>query len=187
MIELEALINEAIKRAYDLYKTKNPNAPDDHAQSIAQVIGISALKYADLSNDKIKDIVFDWEQMLSFDGNTAPYLLNAYVRIASIRRKNGDTSPDSAILLDSESELALAKHLIQFPELIDQLSGDLAIHRLCHFLHQTATLFHRFYEHCPILSADQPIKESRLQLCLVTQDVLRQGLHLLGIETLESM
>ncbi len=188
VIELASLIDEAIKRAYDLYKSKNPDATDVQAMQVAKVVGVGALKYADLSNDKIKDIVFDWEQMLAFDGNTAPYLLNAYVRIASILRKADDQDGNPVSwLLESPQELDLAKHLIQFPELIDQLSIDLAIHRLCQFLYKAANLFHRFYEHCPILNANHETKQSRLKLCLVTQNVLHTGLNLLGIETLESM
>lgn len=193
-IQLESLIDEARKRALNIFHEKNPSSDLD-ADRVAAAIGIGALKYADLSHDKTNDYLFDWDQMLSFDGNTAPYLQNAVVRIASLLRKAGlkqESSVLSSKAIDTfefhhSSERELALILTHFPETLLQISQDLAIHRLCHYLYELASQFHRFYEHCPILSETDIVQSNRLQLCAVTQSVLETGLRLLGIEPLEFM
>jgi arginyl-tRNA synthetase len=190
-IKLSTLIDEAIDRAYHLAKNKNPDLSETDLQSIAQTVGVGALKYADLSTDHIKDYIFDWDKMISFEGNTAPYLINAYVRIQSLFRKN--THPleiitASKIRINDPNEKQLAFQLSEFSVVLESLGEDLALHRLCHYLYQLAAHYHRFYELCPILSAPEASTQlSRLQLSLLTAKTLKLGLSLLGIDTVEKM
>jgi arginyl-tRNA synthetase len=203
-IRLELLIDEAIDRAYKIVDEKNPATAEEEKKHIAQTIGVGALKYADLCNERTKDYVFDWDTVLSFDGNTAPYLQNAYVRVQSIFRR-GDidlakynvraasarieqsaSSPKVMITEPIEHELAI--HLLEFHEVVARVVEDLMIHKLCTYLHQLAALFHRFYEHCKILNApDEATKDSRLIFCVVVSTTLKQGLDLLGVRVLEKM
>jgi arginyl-tRNA synthetase len=190
-VKLNDLLNEAESRAIDIARKKNPELSDEQIKTIAQAIGIGALKYADLRSDSIKDYVFNWERMLSFEGNTAPYLQNAYVRIRSIFRKGNINVADlnsAEIKLTTEIEHKLAVKLLELPDLINSVAEDLAIHRLCEYLYDVAATFHRFYEHCPILNADDSIqRNSRLLLCDITARTLQLGLDLLGIKVLEMM
>ncbi len=195
-IRLLELIEEAEERAYKIVNEKNPDAAESEKKQIAKTVGIGALKYADLSSERTKDYVFDWDTQLSFEGNTAPYLQNAYVRIQSVFRK-GNIDPsqyqahfgsDRAILITDPIEHELGIHLLEFEEVIARTVEDLLIHKLCNYLHQLAVLFHRFYEHCKILNApDQATKESRLIFCGVVSETLKKGLNLLGVEVLEKM
>lgn len=194
-IRLELLIDEAIDRAYKIVDEKNPNASEEEKKQIARIIGIGALKYADLCNERIKDYVFDWDVILSFDGNTAPYLQNAFVRIQSIFRKGEiDVSQLEKIKSFSTDSLVepieheLAIHLLEFHEVVARVVEDLLIHKLCNYLHKLAVLFHRFYEHCKILNiTDTDIRDSRLQLCHKVSITLKQGLDLLGVKVLDKM
>lgn len=195
-IRLAELIDEAEARAYKIVDEKNPTAPENEKKQIANTIGIGALKYADLSSERTKDYVFDWDTQLSFDGNTAPYLQNAYVRIQSIFRK-GEIDPahyakfvgdERTILITDPIEHELSIHLLEFHEVVARTVEDLLIHKLCTYLHQLAALFHRFYEHCKILNApDAATKESRLIFCILVSTTLKKGLNLLGVNVLEKM
>jgi len=154
------------------------------------VVGVGAIKYADLVNDRIKDYVFDWNRMLAFDGNTAPYLMYAHARICSILSKagaGGDALMHSAIGLDAPAERALALELAQFPRVVQRTAETLKPHRLCQYLFELATAFTAFYQACPVLRADEPVRSSRLALCALTARVLAKGLELLGIAAPETM
>ena len=190
-IKLADLLDEAEQRALAIVMSKQSDLDPASQKTIAKAVGIGALKYADLSNDKVRDYVFNWETMLAFDGNTAPYLQNAYVRIKAIFRKgaiNATQLQHQELHLIEPSEHQLAVKLLAFPDVLFSISQDLALHRLCHYLYELASLFHRFYEACPILNApDEKIKQSRLLLCDCTAQVLKTGLNLLGIDVLEYM
>lgn len=190
-ISLISLIAEAEERAAVLAKNKNPDLTSEQIKTISKAVGIGALKYADLRADKVKDYVFSWDKMLSFEGNTAPYLQNAYVRIRSVFR-NGkvDLSAIKAekIIINDPVEHLLAVKLLEFSDIIYSVSQDLALHRLCEYLYDIAATFHKFYENCPILSApDQSLRNSRLLLSDLTARTLKLGLSLLGIEVIEQM
>lgn len=190
-IRLVSLLDEAQQRAKQLAISKNPNLTPEQLKNIAHAIGIGALKYADLRADKVKDYVFDWDKLLSFEGNTAPYLQNAYVRIAAIFRKGQidlSTVSHAPLLLQTAEERGLALHLLQFPDLLYEVADDLGLHRLCDYLYELAAAYHRFYERCPILQHPEAgVKASRLHLSNLTQRTLQQGLDLLGIQTLAQM
>jgi arginyl-tRNA synthetase len=192
-VKLNELLTEAVQRAAGVVTQKNPELSDAMRESIAHAIGVGAIKYADLSTDRIKDYVFSWERMLSFEGNTAPYLINAYVRIRSIFRKaktQGLESPGfgGAINISDPAERGLALKLLQFPATVESVAQSLEPHRLCTFLYELASSYHQFYERCPVLTApDAATRGSRLALSDLTARVLRQGLELLGIQTDEQM
>jgi arginyl-tRNA synthetase len=191
-VKLVDLLDEAEQRAKAIISQKNPDLPGEQRDAVARAIGIGAIKYADLVNDRIKDYVFDWDRMLSFDGNTAPYLQNAYVRIRSIFRKaesQGIAAPgDAAIALRESAERALAVKLLQFAASVESVATSLEPHRLCTYLYELAALYHQFYEKCPVVSApDEATRSSRLALSKLTASVLKQGLDLLGIAVVEQM
>ncbi|MBY0544213.1 MAG: arginine--tRNA ligase [Gammaproteobacteria bacterium] len=190
-IKLNDLLIEAEKRAAELVAQKHPDLSPDDLASIAQRVGIGALKYADLRSDKVKDYVFSWDKMLAFEGNTGPYLQNAYVRIYAIFRKGNidvEMLPTYPIQLGSDIEHALAIKLCALADVIETISLNLQIHSLCDYLYDLASTFHRFYEHCPVLNVDDPeIRRSRLALCALTAKTLALGLGLLGIDVLERM
>ena len=160
-------------------------------KSIAHAVGIGAVKYADLSKHRTSDYSFNYEQMLSFEGNTAPYLMYAYTRVASVFRKLNkfiDDPLDGEITLLAEHEQLLAGKLAQFTEVLNGVAEKGVPHLLCAYLYDLAGLFSSFYEHCPILSAeDRATQQSRLRLAALTGRTLKQGLELLGLETLERM
>ncbi|TBR37383.1 arginine--tRNA ligase, partial [Marinomonas agarivorans] len=187
--KLSALLEEAQERAYQLVAEKNPDGSEDELRNIGRVVGIASVKYADLSKNRTSDYVFNWDSMLSFEGNTAPYLLYAYSRVASIvKRSEMDTSSIAGdILLSMEQERALAVKLLQFEEAVQQVANEGTPHNLCGYLYELAGTFMTFYEACPILNAEEANKVSRLQLALNTASTLKLGLSLLGIETLERM
>jgi len=191
-IKLVDLIDEAEMRTAAVIETKNPEMSDAERYEVAKIIAIAALKYADLSNDRIKDYLFDWDRMLALDGNTAPYLQNAYVRILSIFRKgniNRSAINRMAILIKTPAEKALALKLLQYANAVEAVAERLEPHRLCTYLYELAACFHAFYESCPILkeSVNEDLRDSRLALCELSADVMHQGLGLLGIETVEQM
>jgi arginyl-tRNA synthetase len=191
VVKLDALLTESVERARDAVREKNPDWTAEQQNSIAQQVGIGAIKYADLSTDRIKDYVFDWERMLSFDGNTSPYLQYAHARICSIFRKAGvdrvsvrNVTP----IVDHEAERALVLRLLQFDTAVWDTLDKYSPHRLCTYLYDLASEFSAFYEHCPVLRADtDEQRTSRLALCDFTARVMSQGLALLGIETPEQM
>jgi len=189
-VKLIDLLNEAEERAYTLVKAKNPELGEDELRHIAHAVGIGAVKYADLSKHRTSDYSFNFEQMLSFEGNTAPYLLYAYTRVASIFRKLGKGYDEvgGKIVLEAPQEQALAAQLAQFGDLLNNVALKGVPHILCAYLYELAGLFSSFYEHCPILAAQTPEQqESRLKLAALTGRTLKQGLELLGLETLERM
>lgn len=189
-VKLIDLLDEAEQRAYALVKGKNPELPEDELRSIARAVGIGAVKYADLSKHRSSDYSFNFELMLSFEGNTAPYLLYAYTRVASIFRKLGKGIDEigGQIDLQAEQEQALAARLAQFAEVVNAVAAKGTPHVLCSYLYELAGLFSSFYEHCPILAAeDEAVQHSRLRLAALTGRTLKQGLELLGLETLERM
>src|SRR5437870_444919 len=187
-VPLRELLEEACKRARKIIEEKNPQLSDDEKSDIAQKIGIGAVKYADLSQYRMTDYVFSWDKMLSLQGNTAPYLQNAYVRIRSIFRKAGESAPriDELVLADS-AEINLAKRLCQFAETVPQVLNDFRPNILANYLFEAANNFHTFYEACPVLKSEEPKRSSRLALCDLTAQVLKRGLGLLGIQVPEKM
>lgn len=190
-IKLISLLEEAESRALALAREKNVDLDENQLKKIAHEVGVGALKYADLRSDKIKDYVFDWEKLLSFEGNTAPYLQNAYVRIQAIFRKGAiDVTQlkHKKIHLTMDVEHLLAVKILGFSDMVYSVADDLALHRLCDYLYDLASSFHQFYEHCPMLSLDdEDIRDSRLLLASLTAQTLKLGLDLLGIKTLEKM
>ncbi|GAA2183508.1 arginine--tRNA ligase [Micromonospora lupini] len=187
-VKLVGLLEEAISRATALARERNPELGEAEAAEVGRAVGIGAIKYADLSNDRNRDYVLDWERMLSLDGNTAPYLQYAYSRIGSIFRRAGVAArPDAAVSLAEPAERALAFELVGFGRVVGEVADNLEFHHLAGYLYRLAAAFSTFYERCPVLRADEPVRESRLVLCDLTARVLRQGLHLLGIRTPERM
>jgi arginyl-tRNA synthetase len=192
-VELGGLLNEAIERALAVVAEKNPDLPAADQQEVARIIGLGAVKYADLMQHRLTDYVFSWEKMLSFQGNTAPYLQNAYVRIRSIFRKADETlgegiSTEAApIVIADPAERALALQILQFGEVLHAVLEDQRPNLLCLYLYELADRFHRFYEACPILKSEGSLRSSRLSLAAVTAEVLRTGLGLLGIGVPERM
>ena len=189
-VKLVDLLDEAEERAIALVKSKNPDMPIETLNHIGKAVGIASVKYADLSKDRARDYIFNFDQMLSFEGNTAPYLMYAYTRVASIFDKaNLDMNTlQGDIKLEQEKEKDLATKLMQFPEIIERISQRGQPHTLCSYIYEVAGLFSSFYEHCPILSAEtEEQKMSRLRLAALTGKTIKQGLNLLGIETLERM
>lgn len=186
-VKLISLLNEAIERAATLVRSKNPDLTEAQIAQIAQAVGIGAVKYADLSKNRSSDYVFDWDSMLSFEGNTAPYLQYAYTRIQSIFRKAGDWNQHSPIHISEDLEHQLAVELLRWEDVINSATQSAQPHYLCLYLYQLATLFSRFYEICPILKAEGSVRDSRLKLVQLTAHTLQQGLNLLGIATLDMM
>ena len=190
-LKLADLLEEAEERARAVVDEKNPDLPADQRQQIARAVGVGAIKYADLSKDRISDYVFSWERMLSLEGNTAPYLQYAYARVRSIQRKAvergvGITS-GVEISLDSPYELALAKHIRRIEEVIALVARELKPHHLCTYLYELASKVSGFFENCPVLQSEDPVRSSRLQICDVAARTLALGLDLLGIEHPEQM
>ena len=186
-IKLVELLDEAIERAYQLVSSKNAELPEAERRSIAQAVGIGALKYADLSKSRNTDYIFDWDAMLSFEGNTAPYLQYAYTRVQSVLRKAEDFNPAADIVIAEAAEKQLAVALTQFEDVVYTVAEGSQPHHLCGYLYNVATLFSRFYEACPILKSEGEVRQSRLQLAAATAKTLKAGLGLLGIAVLETM
>ena len=187
-IKLVDLLDEAIRRAHELVAGKNPGLEDAAFSEIAEKVGIAAVKYADLSKNRTSDYVFDWSSMLSFEGNTAPYLMYAYARIRSILRKQESGLENIQITTATEAaERNLLLKILQLPEIVDMVARDCYPNFLCNYLYELAGLFMRFYESCPILKAEPELRDSRLALSALAAATLQQGLGLLGIETLEQM
>jgi arginyl-tRNA synthetase len=189
-IRLADLLDEAVERAHALVSEKNPEMSAQELKDLSEVVGIGAVKYADLSKSRTTDYIFDWDNMLAFEGNTAPYMQYAYTRVLSVFRKAGidADSLSGDIVLTEEREAQLATRLLQFEEVITQVARDGTPHVMCAYLYDLAGQFSGFYEHCPILSAeDENIRQSRLQLAALTAKTLKQGLDTLGIKTVERM
>ncbi len=190
-VRLIDLIDEAEERAAAVIAEKNPDLPPDERERVAAAVGVGALKYADLSNDRIKDYLFDWDRMLALDGNTAPYLMYSYARIRSIFRKGEvgfDSFDASQVAVSEADERALVLALLQFPAVVASVAESLEPHRLCTWLYEVATRYHRFFERCPVLKAEsEGVLAGRLALCKLTALTLERGLGLLGIRVVERM
>jgi arginyl-tRNA synthetase len=189
-VKLADLLDEAEARALKAVTEKNPDLPEAARREIARVVGLGAVKYADLVPNRQSDYVFSWDKMLALSGNTAPYLQYAYARIRSIFRKSEVGSQKSAgekVVLTAPEELALARQLLNFGLVLEAVAEEYRPNFLCNYLYDLAGHFTRFYETCPVLKAEAPSRASRLVLCDLTARVLKQGLEVLGIETLEQM
>ncbi|HEV2454376.1 MAG TPA: arginine--tRNA ligase [Verrucomicrobiae bacterium] len=188
-VKLSDLLDEAEERTFKIVSEKNPSLPEPARREIARVVGIGAIKYADLLPNRQSDYVFSWDKMLALNGNTAPYLQYAYARIRSIFRKLDQPTghPGSSLTLATPEEIALAKHFLNFGLTLDSVVEEYRPNFLCIFLYELAGKFTAFYENCPVLKADGQTRNSRLILCELTARVLKQGLELLGIEVVDQM
>ncbi len=211
-VKLAELLDEAEERAFTVVSDKSPELPEAQRREIARVVGLGAVKYADLLPNRQSDYIFSWEKMLAMNGHTAPYLLYAYARIRSIFRKGAgqgvsgtgsnqvpvariqSEEPGSpsrvstvSIILSTAEELALAKHLLHFGLVLEAVVEEYRPNYLCNYLYDLAGHFARFYENCPVLKAEAGLRASRLALCDLTSRVVRQGLEAVGLETLEQM
>lgn len=189
-VKLIDLLDEAEQRALDLVREKNPQLDEISLKEIAGTVGIASVKYADLSKNRTSDYIFNFDQMLSFEGNTAPYLLYAYTRVAAIFRR-AEINPDTLtgdLLLQAPQEQELGNKLLQFSEVLEVVAQKGLPNLLCNYLYELAGTFSAFYEQCPVLTAEsEALKQSRLQLSWLTARTLKSGLGLLGIQTLERM
>jgi arginyl-tRNA synthetase len=187
-VPLRDLLDEAVQRARKIIEEKNPDLSESEKIDIAEKVGIGAVKYYDLSQYRMTDYIFSWDRMLSFQGNTAPYLQNAYVRIRSIFRKAGEEfAAPAQIALGAPEEKTLALKLSQFAEVVPAVLNDFRPNLLANYLYELANAFHAFYEACPVLKSDEPARSSRLALCELSARVLAKGLDLLGIKVPEKM
>ncbi|MCX0244415.1 arginine--tRNA ligase [Streptomyces drozdowiczii] len=189
-VKLVDLLEEAVVRASAVIAEKNPQLDEKTRADVARAVGIGAVKYADLSTDRLKDYVFDYDRMLSFEGNTAPYLQYARARICSIFRKAGVEQPLTGVdklVITEPAERALALELLQFDSLISEVAETLEFHKLANYLYGLASTFTSFYEKCPVLRSEGDVKQSRLVLCDITARTLELGLGLLGIDTPDQM
>jgi len=190
-VKLVNLLDEAEERAFKVVTEKNPELSETERREVARVVGIGAVKYADLLPNRQSDYVFSWDKLLALNGNTAPYLQYAYARIRSIFRKSGETSntehrtPNTE--LNAPEEIALARQLLNFGVVLEAAATEYRPNFVCNYLYDLAGLFARFYESCPVLKSDEASRASRLALCDLTARVLKQGLDALGIECLERM
>lgn len=190
-VKLADLLDEAIERAGVLISQKSTALSEQEKADVIEAVGIGSVKYADLSKNRTTDYVFDWDNMLSFEGNTAPYMQYAYTRIRSIFNRSQIALSEveqAQLSITDEKERALAIKLLQFEEAVQVVGKEGTPHVLCAYLYELAGVFSSFYEHCPILNNDdQQVKLSRLKLALLTERTLKQGLDLLGIKTVEKM
>lgn len=190
-VKLADLLDEALERARRLVAEKNPDMPADELEKLANAVGIGAVKYADLSKNRTTDYIFDWDNMLAFEGNTAPYMQYAYTRVLSVFRKadiDESTLAAAPVVIIEDREAQLAARLLQFEETLTVVAREGTPHVMCSYLYDLAGLFSGFYEHCPILSAEsEETRNSRLKLALLTAKTLKLGLDTLGIETVERM
>ncbi|KJY69060.1 arginine--tRNA ligase [Vibrio nigripulchritudo] len=189
-VKLTDLLDEAEQRAEKLIESKNPELASEEKAKIANTVAMAAVKYADLSKHRTTDYVFDWDNMLAFEGNTAPYMQYAYTRVASVFAKAGVSmdSLEGEVKITEEKEKTLIAKLLQFEEAVQSVAREGQPHIMCSYLFELAGQFSSFYEACPILIAeDEAVKQSRLKLAALTAKTIKQGLSLLGIETLERM
>ncbi|EBG5223312.1 TPA: arginine--tRNA ligase [Salmonella enterica] len=190
-VKLADLLDEALERARRLVAEKNPNMPADELEKLANAVGIGAVKYADLSKNRTTDYIFDWDNMLAFEGNTAPYMQYAYTRVLSVFRKadiDEQALASAPVIISEDREAQLAARLLQFEETLTVVAREGSPHVMCAYLYDVAGLFSGFYEHCPILSAENDaVRNSRLKLAQLTAKTLKLGLDTLGIETVERM
>jgi arginyl-tRNA synthetase len=193
-VRLRDLLDEAVNRARQDLTTRleqeNREESEDFIAHASEVVGMAAVKYADLSQNRTSDYIFSYDKMLALQGNTAPYMLYAYVRVQGISRKGNidfSTIDQNTIHLEDDSEFAIARHLLQFDEVITAVEADLLPNRLCQYLFELSQKFNQFYDRCPILQADEPQRTARLALANLTARTIQKGLALLGIPVLERM
>ncbi len=191
-VKLTDLLDEAVERAGALVGSKNPELEEDEINAIAKAVGIASVKYADLSKNRTSDYVFDWDAMLSFEGNTAPYLMYAYARIKTLLSKQAEETELSTLRIDTKANLSREEKTLlvktrQLSEVIEAVAQDGYPNTLSNYLYELSAVFMRFYENCPIKGVDEDLRTLRLGLCLLTAEALKQGLELLGIDTLERM
>lgn len=186
-VKLADLLDEAEERALAIVTAKNPDLPEAERRTIARVVGLGAVKYADLLPNRQSDYIFDWDKMLALQGNTAPYLQYAYTRTRSVLRKGGGDAVGGPVSLTEPAERALARHLLNFGFALEGAAAEFRPNLLGNYLYELAGLFAQFWEQCPVLKAEGAIRGSRITLCDVTGRVLKQGLNTLGIEVLERM
>jgi arginyl-tRNA synthetase len=189
-VRLTDLLDKAEQLAADLVRDRNPELAED-AEAVGQVaraVGIGGVKYADLSQNRTSDYVFSWEKMLSLEGNTAPYMQYAHARIRSIFRRGGvEEHAGGTVRIEHPADRALALTLARFAEAVQNVADDCLPHVLCGYLYELAGAYMGFYENCPVLSSEEPLRTSRLMLCGLTGRVVRTGLGLLGIDAPERM
>jgi arginyl-tRNA synthetase len=192
-VKLMDLLDESEERAFAVVTAKSPTLPEEQRRKIAHSVGVGAIKYADLSRDRVGDYTFSFDKMLAMDGNTGPYLQYAYARIQSIFRRAVERGIEikrpfiAPLKLESPFELALAKHILRLGEVIEVVARELKPHHLCTYLYDLATRFSGFFENCPVLQSEDPLRSSRLTLCEATARTMACGLDLLGIEHPEQM
>ncbi|WP_313129603.1 arginine--tRNA ligase [Pseudescherichia vulneris] len=190
-VKLADLLDEALERARRLVAEKNPDMPADELEKLANAVGIGAVKYADLSKNRTTDYIFDWDNMLAFEGNTAPYMQYAYTRVLSVFRKaeiDESVLANANVVITEDREAQLAARLLQFEETLNVVAREGTPHVMCSYLYDLAGLFSGFYEHCPILTAESDeTRLSRLKLAQLTAKTLKTGLDTLGIQTVERM
>jgi len=191
VIRLEQLLDEGKKRAYDIVNEKNPNLSEEEKQNISEVVGVGAIKYADLSQNRQSPIIFEWNKILSFEGNTAPYLQYSYARIQSILRKADEEGKvidySKELVIEDKLEKALANHIATFPMAVIKAADTFKPNIIADYLFELAKKFNSFYNNCPILSQDDETLVSRALLAKIAGDTIKDGLSLLGIETLDRM
>ena len=187
-VSLQDVIDEAVSRAAKVIEEKNPSLPEEEKAHIAKAVGIGAIKFAELSQNRLSDYIFDWDKMLSLSGDTAPYLQNSYVRVRSIFRKvDADETQAAKVQLTEDAEIHLARMLVRYSETVPATLDDCRPNILAAYLYDLARAFHSFYEACPVLRSEGEVRSSRLILCELTARVLKQGMGLLGIEMVERM
>lgn len=187
-VSLTDVLDEAVERAGKIISEKNPDLSADEMEEISRIIGIGSVKYAELSQNRLTNYIFDWDNMLALKGNTAPYLINAYVRTRAIFRKLGSEFEGvDSVQLTEPAEKTLALKLAQYAEAVPTVLTDFRPNLLANYLYELANTFHSFYEHCPVLRSEGQVRETRLALCDTTSKVLKKGLDLLGIQTTERM
>ncbi len=191
VIRLEELLDEGKRRAYEIVNEKNPELSEEEKDNIAEVVGTGAIKYADLSQNRQTAVIFEWDKILSFEGNTAPYLQYSYARIKSILRRakeqNKEVKEDVKVNFVDKTERTLAHHLTQFPGVILKAADSCRPNLIADYLFELSKKFNSFYNACPILNQEDEVLYSRLLLAERTAEVLKEGLNLLGINTLERM
>ena len=187
-VSLQDVIDEAIERATRVVEEKSPDMPAEEKERVARAVGVGAIKFAELSQNRLSDYIFDWDKMLALTGDTAPYLQNSYVRVRSIFRKlEGDFQAPASISLTEDAEIHLARLLARYAEVVPATLDDCRPNLLAAYLYELARAFHSFYEACPVLRSEGQVQATRLSLCELTARVLKQGMGLLGIQMPDRM
>lgn len=191
VIRLEELLDEGKRRAYEIVQEKNPSLPEEEKQHIAEVVGVGAIKYADLSQNRQSPIIFEWDKILSFEGNTAPYLQYSYARVQSIldKAKNlgKEATEDVVLVLQDKYERSLANYMTIFPSSVLKAAETCKPNLIADYLYDLSKKLNSFYNNCPILNQEEEILKSRAYLAKQAGEVIKQGLNLLGIQTLDRM